>query len=214
MARQGVMLTRPTVSFAFKWTRYTPDWYDATADTYYEVIGSRQRFQAILPTLDLMAVVHPEVDFRVVTPSGERIHTKRHDLYTEMLRLPHGPAVVLRAERERASMSDIAREIKTSAVTLHRAIKATHTVRPEFAERLLAYANGAPPPIVPRRWRRHECNQHCLDAMELYALGFGVERIAQMVGMSGNGIYRVLRDEHGIKMRERGRPAPCTEALA
>jgi transcriptional regulator with XRE-family HTH domain len=71
MKRRGLRLERNRRLFHFRRCRYTPDFYDPSTGIYYEVIGSRQRFEQLLPKLDLMDICYPEVKLEVLSPTGE-----------------------------------------------------------------------------------------------------------------------------------------------
>lgn len=73
MAERGIPLVRPEKLFRFTRTTYRPDWYAPSSDTYFEVLGSRQRKWAIVAVLDLMEWVYPEVRLLAVTPDGESV---------------------------------------------------------------------------------------------------------------------------------------------
>lgn len=73
MRERGIMLVRPSRVFRFRLTVYRPDWHDPASDTYYEVLGSRQRKWAIVPLLDLMHYVYPDVALIALTPDAEPV---------------------------------------------------------------------------------------------------------------------------------------------
>lgn len=211
MAAQGVELERPHIRFGFKWTKYRPDWYDPQADTYFEVIGTRQRGASIAPILDLMSLAYPRVDFRVVTPDGERVLPHRHGLHQRLRALPHGNAVALRAEAEAASLTDIALAIGVSPSHISAAAR-DGRASAWLAERLRAYAahEAIPSDPLKKGVRRHECSQVCLDVLELYADGIGTPRIGALLGMYQASAHRILV-VHGVSTRPVGYTRPAYE---
>lgn len=209
MSERGVMLTRPTVTFKFQSTSYLPDWYDAAQDIYYEVIGSRQRGHQLRPKLDLMRLVHPNVVLRVMTPAGEHWRHGR-DRSQQFLRdLPHGAAVLDRAQAEGLTTTEVCAALGVNNYALHH-----HGSEPWLAARLAAFAARQPVPRTsrtrhrrqhPRRMFKHRrsCGQRCLDIMEMYALGTGTPRIGELLGLSASGVLALLR-LHGVRTRPVG----------
>lgn len=68
MAAQGIQVAPNRRVFRFGLTTYRPDFVNG--ETYYEVIGTRQRYAALRPIFDLMRHVYPQVQLSVVTPEG------------------------------------------------------------------------------------------------------------------------------------------------
>jgi len=210
MAERGVRLERPRVVFAFKWTKYHPDWYDPATNTYYEVIGTQQRGSQIGPTLDLMSIVHPAVDFRIVQTDGTRWLPKRHRIHERLRQLPYGDAVSARASADDAGLHAIAAAIGISPSRMCRMVAGKLAVPGWIADRLRAYGqrealptHEGPKPTKAKDERRHTCDQRCLDMIEMYASGLGTSRIGKVLGVAQQVVYKTLKQFHHTSMRTR-----------
>lgn len=123
MACRGIHLDRPARSFRFRWATYRPDFLDRATETYYEVIGTRQRASALYPTLDLMAYAYPDVRLVVVTPDGREWTGKSRLRDESLLRLPYGEQVIARMRREYLSVADLERWLVVGKGKLGMAIR-------------------------------------------------------------------------------------------
>lgn len=70
MQARGVAVERNRRRFRFRRCSYTPDSYSPQEQQFYEVIGSRQRYYQLLPKLDLMDCLYPEIRLALVNPDG------------------------------------------------------------------------------------------------------------------------------------------------
>lgn len=52
-------------------TRYEPDFYDPRSNTFYEVIGSRQRYHQLKSKIALFRVLYPEIKLEICHPDGK-----------------------------------------------------------------------------------------------------------------------------------------------
>jgi hypothetical protein len=142
MAKRGVILSRPPRSFRFHFTVYTPDFYDPLSDTYYEVLGSRQRAHALMPTMDLMSVVYPEIRLVAVTPDGEAVELHGQKRWARLEALGFGRRLHERMACEGLRWSDVGKKLGMSPSTIHQAIshgKAT----PKTIAKLEAFADAS-----------------------------------------------------------------------
>lgn len=68
---------------------YSPDFYDSIENIFYEIIGSRQRFNQLKDKLKLFKVVFPNVKLKICCGDGKNYHsTQNDDLFLGMELLP------------------------------------------------------------------------------------------------------------------------------
>lgn len=141
MAKRGTALTRPGRVFRFAYSMYRPDFHDPATETFYEVIGSRQRRFSLLPTLDLMRVVYPKVKLVIVTPDGSPVEFKGVKRMLGINRLSFGRRLQARMAAEGLRWRDVERITGISKGTLSSAI---HGRRPavETLKKLKIFAQG------------------------------------------------------------------------
>ena len=57
--------------FQVYWSKYTPDFYVAKEDAYYEVMSTRQRFQSAKYKIGAFLNLYPSINLQIVRPNGE-----------------------------------------------------------------------------------------------------------------------------------------------
>lgn len=138
MRARGVKVVRPKRVFRFTFSTYKPDFYALATDTYYEVIGSRQRCYQMLATFDLMATVHPEIRLEIVTPDGEPVTFIGQRRHRWLKTLPWGAALEQRMRREGLSIRDLFRRFGLRETSFYDAMRGQKA----HLRRLEAYALG------------------------------------------------------------------------
>jgi hypothetical protein len=62
-------------------TKYSPDFYDPLHNEFFEVIGSRQRFEQLKDKLRRFKELFPKIKLNVCSPNGTPYHSyKNQDL--------------------------------------------------------------------------------------------------------------------------------------
>lgn len=59
-------------------TRYAPDFYDPIQNQFYEVIGSRQRFNQLKQKILFFREVFPNIKLSLVCADGQPYHSTKH----------------------------------------------------------------------------------------------------------------------------------------
>ena len=62
--------------FRFDGTSYQPDFYDRERNTFYEIIGSRQRWHQIQSKLNLFKQAYPEINLKIIFYKTEDQHKR------------------------------------------------------------------------------------------------------------------------------------------
>jgi hypothetical protein len=146
----GRPVIRPTRRFMFITSYYVPDWYSPDDQTYFEVLGSRQRAHHWAQKFDLMVAFYPEVKLEPVYPDGRPYRVNQGVTYR--WRAPFAAELGVALSRETLSLRELSRCLGWSHSSVGRVLTQPHgysDVCDDVYAWLTAHADGAPIPTCP-----------------------------------------------------------------
>lgn len=65
-------------TFDLNYTKYTPDFYDASFNVFYEIIGTRQRFEQLKEKIKTFRELFPQIKLEICLRDGSPYHSTKN----------------------------------------------------------------------------------------------------------------------------------------
>lgn len=146
-AASGHPVVRSPRRFDFLASWYVPDFYSVEEDTYYEVIGSRQRAAQLAVKLDLMTVFYPNVRLQVVHPDGRPYTTNK--MTRHYYRLDFAAALHATLAHHHLVLADLPAVLRVSTSLVYEILAGTASPGPTQTLYEWVRDNAPPGHVVP-----------------------------------------------------------------